>query len=446
MPRHRPTFERPFGDEEPEVAPLTPYAATEAYLGSLRPRIEEIGADLRRTIATVLEAVAGPRPRPARISLAIGLDKSLASRLVRAVSSSSDLELMHLVPSPAGLQILASQAGRFADPASIRNLVAATERFEKLLDSVPGGRAAIDAQISESSPIALEKREHIAKQASFKAMSFLLGHFCDVLTTSLFLVPSANGKRVDAIEIHRRVGLRRMRPSTPLALLSFWSEPEDAADENAISFNTLDGERGSANPSGFLLPEFSTQPIPELEVFNDGAMTTLVLPGDPEVHAPSQLTSVFRIRNGWPLVPESRMHPLRGYVLHVPSRQVVREVYVHESLYADASPRVAFVLPGPRAATRPPRDDGGRHFTEVDLSAQIEQLPVGPPTYTMNGVVNHGAAVRHVLERAGHAHTRFRGWRCAMTYPVALVEMMWWLSHGSFRDPASGDGDGKAKP
>lgn len=291
--------------------------------------------------------------------------------------------------------------------------------------------------------MALAKREHIAKQASFKSMSFLLGHFCDVLTTSLFLVPSADRRRVDGIEIHRRIGLRRMRPSTPLALLSIWGEADDAISENSISFETLEGELGAANPTGFLLPEFSTMPMPELEVMRDGPMVTLVLAGDRSVHTPTQLTSAFRIRNGWPIQPESRVHSLRGHVLHTPSRQVVREVYIADSLYSDALPQVSFVLPGPRAAMRPPSETGPRHFSEVDLTTSIEQLPAGAQAYNIPGVVNHGAAVRHVLERTGHGMTRFRGWRCAMTYPVPLIEMLWWLSHpsaGGERPGADGRG------
>jgi hypothetical protein len=397
--------------------------------GDLKQRIEATGFELRRAIAAVLEAVAGPQPRPTRVSRAIGLDKSLASRLVRAVQNSSDLELMHLVPSPGGLHIFAELAMRFADPASISNLQAATGRFELLLDSLPGGRASVDAQISESSRVALEKREQIAKQASFKAMSFLLGHFCDVLSTTLFLVPSADVRRVDGIEIQRRIGLRRMRPSTPLALLSFWGEPDDKVSENAISFDTLDGERGSLNPAGFLLPDFCTQPMGQFDIVRQGVMTTLVLAGDPSLHTPSQLTSVFRIRNVWPLVPETLVQLLRGYVLHTPCRKGVREIYIADSLYPDATPQLSFVLPGPPESKRPPREDGTRHFSEVDLTHAIEQRPIGRQSYEIPGVVNHSAVVRHVLERAGHGMTRFRGWRCVMTYPVPLVESVWWLSH-----------------
>src|SRR5262245_20830600 len=141
MPRKSTVNVRP---NDAEGVDLSHFVADELHRGELRPRIEAVGRDLRRSLATVLEAVAGAKPRPARITLLIGLDKSLASRFVRSLQAPSDLEFMHLVPSPAGLRILAGLAPRYADPVTIENLLGATERFERLLDSVPGGRAAID--------------------------------------------------------------------------------------------------------------------------------------------------------------------------------------------------------------------------------------------------------------------------------------------------------------
>jgi len=140
------------------------------------------------------------------------------------------------------------------------------------------------------------------------------------------------------------------------------------------------------------------------------------------------LTSAMRVRNAWPLQPESRVQSLRGYVLHTPCRQIVRDVYIAESLYPDATPQVSFVLPGPRPAMRTPREDGTRHYSEVDLARSIEHRP-GPQSYEIPGVVNHSAVVRHVLERTEHSLTPFRGWRLAMTYPVTLVEMVWSLKY-----------------
>ncbi len=408
---------------------MHPTLETEPSYGSPLVAIARVGAELRRALTPVVTTLAGARPSPTRLSRAIGLDKSLASRLVRAIQAPTDTDLMHLVPSPAGLRILADLAGVVVAPEAIADLLRAAEAFAILVDETPGGRAAIDAAISESSSSVRQKREHIAKQASFKAMSFLLGHFCDVLSTALFLVPSDNGRTVDGIEVHRRLRLQRMRPSAPLALLSFSAPPEDVPEADTVRFEPVDTPRPGDPSLGYLLPEFSSRPLTGLEVVHDSNVTTLVLPGDPALRMPSEITSAFRIRNAWAREPGPGMQSIRGYVLHVPSQQVVRDVFLAESLYADASPRVSFVLPGPRVATHPPRDEGARHFTQVDLAATIEQLPSGTRAYSVPGVADQPAAIRHVLERAGHARTRFRGWRCAITYPVPLLEMIWWLDH-----------------
>ena len=79
-----------------------------------------------------------------------------------------------------------------------------------LLDRLPGGRQALDARMGESSSAIREKREQMARQASFKAQSFLFGHYCETLTTALFVLPSAQPGRVDVIEVHRRIGLQQL--------------------------------------------------------------------------------------------------------------------------------------------------------------------------------------------------------------------------------------------
>lgn len=391
-----------------------------------REALEEISAlgdAFRRVLRPVLEAVGGAPPRPGAITRRTGLDKSLASRLVRALRSRSDLELMHLVPSPTGLRKLTESADGALDEMLVRELTAATERFQGLLDRTAGGRAAVDALISAQSVDVRRNREHIAKQASFKSMSFLLGHFCETLVSQIFLVPGRGANHVDAIEIQRRLGLRRMRPGTQLALLSYVPEPED---EDALRIEHLGDNRGLVPAESFLVPEFCSDPLPPIEVVHDGAVTTLVLGADPSPS--SDLTSATVLRNGWTREPEGDFASVRGYVLHIPCRTLVRDLFIADSLYFGAAPRISFNLPGPGANTHPPYDDRRPHFSAVDLTVSIEQQPAGTSAFEMPGVGDSVAATSHVLERAGHARTRFRGWRCTLTYPVPLVEMVWWMA------------------
>ena len=404
-----------------------PSVASSSETEALLARIGQTGQALRRYLTPLLEEIGGTPPRPARIVRSTGLDKSLASRLVRALRATSDLEFMHLIPSPTGLRILSDRVKEDVGEEGVSDLETAIDLFQELLDSVPGGRAAVDALISESSHDVREKREHVAKQASFKSMSFILGHFCEALTTSIFLVPSANGKAVDGIEVHRRIGLRRMRPSTPLALLSILTPPDEEPSDDSVWIESLEGGLGLVNPESFLLGEFSSAPLPELEVVTHHALTTFMLAGDPSVRAPAHLTSAFRIRNGWARKADTPLIPVRGYVLHTPSRTLVRDVFVAEELYPGATPRVDFRLASPGGYTDDSVEEG-RLLGRVELSAPIEQLPLGARAYDVPGIATNRAAVEAVLERAGHANTRFRGWRCTVTYPVPLLEMLWRLT------------------
>ncbi|MBZ0269626.1 hypothetical protein K8I85_15855 [bacterium] len=400
----------------------------------LLANIEATGRDLRLPLRELLERIGGAPPRPARLVRSIGLDKSLASRLVRAARAESPFEFMHLVPSPTGLRIFSDRAADTVGKEEVARLAGAIDRFQELIDGTPGGRDAIEAIIAESSPDARERREHIAKQASYKSMSFLLGHYCEILTTSLFLVPARNGRTVDGIEVQQRIGMQRLRPSSPVALLSLMTEPDAEPVDDSTWVETLEGGLGNFEPHGFLLGEFSSAPLPEMSVVATGPMTTLMLAGDPGASAPTRLSSAMRIRNGWPLDPGTGRMQIRGYVLHLPSQLVIRNVFLAEELYVGAMPRVMFRLPMPGA----PLDDGqgNGHLMPgvIDLNAPIEQLPAGPRAYEIPGVASGRPAIEQALERCGHGRTSFRGWRTTIAYPIPLIEMVWWLSlpgHGS---------------
>jgi hypothetical protein len=394
----------------------------------LLAEIEQLGGQLREVLIPILEKVAGPRPRPTALTRSLGLDKSLASLLVRAANAPNDLELMHLVPAPAGLRILADSAARGVGPAAIKRLQSAARSFQELIDSTPGGRAALDALISESSDVARARREQIARQSSFKSMSYLIGYFSDVLSTTFFVVPSGNGRSVDGIEISRRFGLRRLRPGTPVPILSYAPWPAGGAGGEATRLDSIEGAKGSPEPRDLLMPEFSTRPMPRIEAVRDPGRTTFVLPGDLGVQEVERLAWAFRYRNGGPLELGPGYHPLGDYLLHMPCRRLIRDLFIDESLYAGAVPRLMFVLPDSEAHRRPPNELGVRRYGDIHVTATLEPLPRSDRAYSLSGVADHAAITRSVLERAGHGSTRFRGWRCEMTYPVPLVQMSWWLS------------------
>lgn len=384
--------------------------------------IADVAAALRRHLTPLLQALAGTPPRPVRLTRA-GLDKSLASRLVQATRAQSDLEFLHAVPSPTGLRILLERARGQADAVLLQATAAAVDRFEALLDGLPGGRQALDARIGESQNHVRERREQTARQASFKAQSFLFGHYCETLSTALFLVPSADGDHVDLLEVHRRLGLQRLSAGTALPLLSVQTLVSEAADRSLPTMSTVEGDRQTRRPHDFLIAEASSLPLPALQVNVDGPMSTFVLNAAADGSTPARLTSAFRMQRAERLRHDGAYTVVRNYMLHTPCRTLVRDLFIARGLWPDAWPQVGFYLPGPTGTTVAQPEPGQPHLRRVNLTARIEQLPLGAAGFVLDGVADQPAAMAAVLQRAGLAGSEFRGWRCRMTYPVPLIEM-----------------------
>ncbi|MCK7492550.1 MAG: hypothetical protein MZW92_13905 [Comamonadaceae bacterium] len=190
-------------------------------------RIATVATALRAGLVPLLKVHAGSPPRPYRLTQGLGLDKSLASRVVQAARAESDLDLLHQVPSPTGLRMLLDRAAPEPGDPRRRPLERAIRAFEELLDSLPGGRRALDG--ADGRGLGRDPRAARADgpPRRLKSQSFLFGHFCETLTTALVpRLPAAPG-RVDAIEVHRRLGLQRLVPSMAVPLLSVGLGPDD---------------------------------------------------------------------------------------------------------------------------------------------------------------------------------------------------------------------------
>ncbi|HEX5686691.1 MAG TPA: hypothetical protein VFY73_22005 [Ideonella sp.] len=419
-------------------------AAAEIVSEAPEPREATVAAVLREALAPLLDALAGQPPRPVRLMRRIGLDKSLASRLVQAVRAESDSQFLHLLPSPTGLRILIERSRN--EPAAADWLPAverAVDAFAALLDALPGGRQALDARLGEDLSSIRERREHMARQASFKAVSFLFGHYCETLSTALFLFPSAAGRWVDAVEVHRRLGLRRITPGTALPLLSLHAPSGPApAVERARRLTPIDGvsadTQTAADAQRFFIAEGCSLPLPALDVEQEGGSSTFLLGAQSPDPLPARLTTALRITNVQPLQPDAPYLTVRNYMLHTPCQRLVREIYLADGLWPDALPHIGFYLPGPSGIALPPPPPGVPHYRRLHLSAPIEQLPAGPAISPLTGVADHASVLGAVLRRAGLGELHFRGWRCQTPYPVPLVEMQLGFRFAGHREGAAG--------
>jgi hypothetical protein len=392
--------------------------------------IDAVARQLRAALGPVLRAAAGGEPRTMKLVRAIAIDKSLASVLVRAVNAPSERELLHLVPSPTGLRILLERTKGVASPTASARLKSATESFRRLLDATPGGRAALDARIAGRTRSVGSKRENTSRQATFKSMSFLLGYYSELLSSTLIVVPSDDGKVVDGIEVVRRIGVHRMKPGATIPLFSFEPWPDDS-EVGTRRLDPITPDPKGPSPSNLLLREHCPDPMPHVSIAREGLTTTVVLPGAEHDEGAMDFAWAFRLRNGGPLDPGEAVTVLHAYYLHMPTRRVVRDVYLAEGIYPGATPFVSWALPGTRQHEHPPVEGAERYFAQIDLAAEFEPMVGAKRGFAAPGLRDHDRLVRGVLARSGHPHTKFRGFRCALNYPVPLLDMFVWLRHSA---------------
>lgn len=394
----------------------------------LLARAEEVGTALRQAFLPLLSA-DGVVFRPSLMTRRFKLDKSLAARLARALKAESTLELVHWIPSPQGLRIVVQGMRDAGLPeAAVAPATAAIEMFRELIDHTDGGRASLDAHVAKSELEVRRRREETSKQAVNRGMEFLLGFSCDVLVTTLVLSRSADDQHVDALELHHRLGMRRLRPNTPLAFLSLSLSANEDGTNSGPQLLTLDGTPCHDDPTAVMLREYSSDPLPELEIVREGRHAIFALPEDEAALSERiTLTSGFRYRHGWDIATSPR-EMSRSYLLHYPCRQLIRDIYLDVSLFGDHVPEVTLEVPSPAGAPEVRRTGRMAQLAGVDLEVPVQALPPLPSEAGVRGAPRYGDMLSGAFAAAGWDPARFRGYRATMSYPTPMLLMAWWTT------------------
>lgn len=393
-------------------------------------RLKTVGLELREALVPIIRQIAGSSPRPARLSRYLKIDRTLASRLARAFRAEDPLEFMHIVPSPHGLRLFLAAAARGGIEPDVRTRAEkAVSRFQVLIDETPGGRATLNASVSAFSYEARTRNERTSKQAIYKGMAYVLGIQCDGMASAFIMRPSLTPNKVDSIDVSHRIGMRRLRPTAPVGLLSHRLHARDVElKDTELRFETLDGSPAE-DVHSFFLREFCSDPLPRMDIFETSIQATIALSEDgPPPEAPFDLTFAAIIRNtmGQYYAGKST-HTWRSYLLHCPCKTLVRDVFIRDDLYVGVVPEITLHIPSPMGPETVRRPGSHGRMDTVDMAAPIDQLGTGLANVAVREMPSYARLLRHVFDRAGWDPSRYRGYRTTITYPVPLVYMNWWF-------------------
>lgn len=381
----------------------------------LEVQIVAVGDELLTSLRNVLASIPRVAPGPQALAKALGVDKVLASRVLKATRNKDPMSATHSMPGPDPLRRLVKAAAkRGAAPGAIADASRAIDNFEILIRERIGDRSLLDAILSAWVPEARREFELRRKQSAFKAMSQLKGVQAETLLATVVLHPSADGRHIDVVWVNGLIGVHRVRPGVGVKLSTRRMTPDDAARRPV----SLDG-KPIENIESLELRDFCSDPMPRLQVHRVGEVVHYTL-ADDGFGPNSAVDVVFAEANISELkryVPAEATR--KGYFFAevvAPARVLQFDALVHEDLYPGPGPMLRIYdtsFEGVANANDPARD-----IDRLDMLEAIEPLGEGLTRFRSAHVPRYQELVRHVFERMGYEGSGFRGYRCRVDYPV----------------------------
>lgn len=382
-------------------------------------RIVDVGSDLARTFASVLDRIppGGPH-RPQRLARSLGVNTVLTSRLLKAAQQRDPMAVAHMIPGPEPLRRLLRAAERKkVDAEVIREAREAVDRFEHLIDVEAGDRSSLDAIISGWLPDAREKVELIAKQSVFRGISQLLGTASELEHHTMIIHPGerAGGKADQACIVATR-GLRRVRPG----LVVKYDTIHAAEPLLTITGRPVEGLHD------LLLEPFCSKPTPELQVSRHGGRAQYTLSGD-EVG----VRSAVNLAHATLLKATKELHrapgdPPRKATMSIgigaPSRVLIFDVLLHADAYPGRQPSLHLYQAMPYGAASP--NDPSRDVDRLDVVQSIQPMGEGIGKFRAAENPDSLETLRFVCARLGWDGSRLRGYRCRVEYPIYGTEIV----------------------
>ena len=396
--------------------------AASSVLPKFEQQARELGGNLRRVLNKIVTTVAGPAPRPTVFASALGIDKSVASMVVRATRAEDPLEVLHCSPAPNGLtKVVRAAEEQGVSPELCRQAHASIREFEGLLNEFAGGRMDFEAALSDLIPGATDAGMKRASQAAYRSMSYVLGYRADVTFSTSFIQPAANGLRCDEAHISGQLGLRLLRSSVPITLFVAGLDSSESVTPESIAWECLNREPLGGDFKRLILPEFSSEDLPELKITETHTQRRLQLPaGGLTVNQPIDIVQTILLRNGHLRYRTPPENFLSCYKMQHACRVMVMDVFLHEDVCPGAEQETITRawIPGP------PLPD----FDREDFAIDAVPAPVDQSEFAQGlahvGIVDiprYSEMIDNVLGQLGWDRSRFRGYRLRCRYPLPFV-------------------------
>jgi hypothetical protein len=381
---------------------------------AIERRIDHVMRTLRASLGAVLASLPGDPHRPQELARLLKLNKTLSSRLSRAVRTPDPLASAHVMPGPEGLRIVLKAAARKGVSAeTIAAAEGAVTAFDQLIRRDAGDRGALDAIISDALPHARQRFEMYNKQAMYKAVANLKGATASVNLRTYLVHPGDNPARHDYAMILGLLGLRRLRPRAVAQV----SNVHLTANGRTDARHTLDG-RPVEGIDGLLLEPYCSLPLSKLVVRHMGSSIHYILEGEQMGPNSGVDVVIAEVNRGFfkrHQLPGGRRRSAGSAEVEQPVKTLIFDMLLHEQVWPECEPELNMydmVVRGPADPNDPSRD-----IDRLDLAESIQFLGHGVTRFRVAEIPNYLEMLGNVCGKMGWDPKKFRGYRCRIDYP-----------------------------
>lgn len=379
----------------------------------LETRVVRTGDDLLASLTRVLGRVSGTSAGPQRLAKELGVDKVLASRLLKALRSPDGMTAMHRAPGPDLIRRVLRASARLGVPAEeIAAAEVATSAFEELIRTWAGDRTGLETVLSAWVPEARRDFEIRRKQAAFRAISQLKGVQADVFAETAIFWPSTDGWKIDVVWIKSVIGLTRLRPGVAVKFTSRRGIEKPTARHPL----TLAGEP-MESVTNTVLAEYCTRPTPELVAKVAGELTHYMVK-DTRLGEPVRLVTCEVNRAEIDrFVPTSRGR--RGWSssdIAIPSQRFQFDMFVHPDVYPGEHPDLRVYDTAVDGTAD--RNDPARDVDQFDLLDRVDHIGTGNAAFSSSHVPSYRKLIDDVCGKVGFDASVLRGYRVETQYPL----------------------------
>lgn len=398
-----------------QAEPRQDVAAKPEPAQELESKISAIGAGLASSLTKVIAEIPGNPKGPQALATALGLDKVLTSRLLKASGAGDPIAVAHHAPGPEPIRrLLRAAQKKGVDAKLISDAMEAVDGFERLIRDDLGDRTALDAIISAWLPEARRDFELRRKQSAFKAISQLKGVHTQINFGGVILHPNEDGETIDVVWLIGFLGLQRLRPGAGVK----FTTRRFVKDQQQRRPTNLEGEPVDSLADA-RLDEFCDAPPAPIEARRSGDVVHYMLAGDrfgPGSEADLVVAEVNRAELPRAVPKGSNRKSYYFAEATPPTRRLVFDVLVHRDLYAGSDPALAIYDTAHDGVADV--NDRARDVDRLDLAETIQHLGNGPENLRITGVPGYVSLVRRSLDALSWNGRDFRSYRVDSAYPL----------------------------